>query len=214
MPIQDLFEFDKQFNKTIAGTDEAGRGPAAGGVFAACVYFEKITDGLIKDLSILNDSKKLTSKKRESIYDIILNNTQNSIVCIEVEEIEKINILNSSLKAMNIACSAVVEGKENVLTLVDGNKLIKNYIYPQQYVIKGDSKSASIAAASILAKVTRDRYMLKLHEEFPMYNWAKNAGYLTKEHLDAIDKYGLTKYHRPSFLRKHFEKTKQLSLLS
>ena len=78
--------------------------------------------------------------------------------------------------------------------------------YNQQYVIKGDSKSASIAAASILAKVTRDRYMTKLHEEFPMYNWAKNAGYLTKEHLDAIDKYGLCKYHRPSFLRKHFLK--------
>lgn len=210
----DLFEFDKQFNKLIIGTDEAGRGPAAGGVFAASVYFEKITEGLVKDLEILNDSKKLTSKKRESIYDIILNNTLNSIVCIEVEEIEKINILNASLKAMNIACSAIANGKENSLTLVDGNKLIKNYIYPQKYIIKGDSKSASIAAASILAKVSRDRYMLKLHEKFPMYNWAKNAGYMTKEHIDAIDKYGLTKYHRASFLRKHFEKAKQLSLLS
>ena len=213
MSAIDLFEFDRQFNKTIIGTDEAGRGPAAGGVFAAAVCFEKITDGLIKDLSILNDSKKLTPKKRESIYDIILNNTINKIVCVEVEEIEKFNILNSSLKAMNIACSTVAENKNNILTLVDGNKLIKNYIYPQQCVIKGDSKSASIAAASILAKVSRDRYMLKLHEEYPMYNWAKNAGYLTKEHLAAIDKYGLTKYHRPSYLRKHFENTKQLSLL-
>lgn len=213
MPASNLFEFDKQFNNVVIGTDEAGRGPAAGGVFAAAVCFEKITNGLIKDLEILNDSKKLTSKKRESIYDIILNNTLNKIVCIEVEEIEKINILNSSLKAMNIACSAVAKNQNNVLTLVDGNKLIKNYIYPQQFVIKGDSKSASIAAASILAKVSRDRYMLKLHDEYPMYNWAKNAGYLTKEHLAAIDKYGLTKYHRPSFLRKHFEKTKQLSLL-
>ena len=216
-----LFEFDRSFNTQVIGTDEAGRGPAAGGVFAAAVMFEKVTEGLIKDLAILNDSKKLTAKKRESIYDIIKNNTLNKIVCVEVEEIEKINILNASLKAMNIVCSGIISGygngltphpnplpkeRENLLVLVDGNKLMKNFEFNQQYVIKGDSKSASIAAASILAKVTRDRYMTKLHEEFPMYNWAKNAGYLTKEHLDAIDKYGLCKYHRPSFLRKHFLK--------
>lgn len=216
-----LFEFDRSFNTQVIGTDEAGRGPAAGGVFAAAVMFEKVTEGLIKDLAILNDSKKLTAKKRELIYDIIKNNTLNKIVCVEVEEIEKINILNASLKAMNIVCSGIISGygngltphpnplpkeRENLLVLVDGNKLIKNFEFNQQYVIKGDSKSASIAAASILAKVTRDRYMTKLHEEFPMYNWAKNAGYLTKEHLDAIDKYGLCKYHRPSFLRKHFLK--------
>ena len=206
-----LFQFDKDFNTTIIGTDEAGRGPAAGGVFAAAVCFEKVTDALIKDLAILNDSKKLTAKKRNSIYDVIKNSTLNEIVCVEVDEIEKINILNASLKAMNLACSAIISNSD-VMVLVDGNKLIKNFNYPQQFVIKGDSKSASIAAASILAKVTRDRYMEKLHEEFPMYNWAKNAGYLTKEHLDAIDKHGLCKYHRPSFLRKHFEK--QLSLLS
>ncbi len=211
MSVTDLFEFDKQFNQKVIGTDEAGRGPAAGGVYAAAVYFPEITEGLIKDLEILNDSKKLTPKKRDSIFDIILNNTLNKIVCVEVEEIEKINILNSSLKAMNIACSSIMQ--ENAITLIDGNKLIKNYTYPQKFIIKGDSKSASIAAASILAKVSRDRYMLKLHEEYPMYNWAKNAGYLTQEHIDAIDKYGLTKYHRPSFLRKHFEKAKQLSLI-
>ena len=205
-----LFQFDKDFNTTIIGTDEAGRGPAAGGVFAAAVCFEKVTDGLIKDLAILNDSKKLTAKKRNSIYDVIKNSTLNEIVCVEVDEIEKINILNASLKAMNLACSAIIDNSD-VMVLVDGNKLIKNFKYPQQFIIKGDSKSASIAAASVLAKVTRDRYMEKLHEEFPMYNWAKNAGYLTKEHLDAIDKHGLCKYHRPSFLRKHF--TKQLSLI-
>ena len=205
-----LFQFDKDFNTTIIGTDEAGRGPAAGGVFAAAVCFEKVTDGLIKDLAILNDSKKLTAKKRNSIYDVIKNSTLNEIVCVEVDEIEKINILNASLKAMNLACSAIIDNSD-VMVLVDGNKLIKNFKYPQQFIIKGDSKSASIAAASVLAKVTRDRYMEQLHEEFPMYNWAKNAGYLTKEHLDAIDKHGLCKYHRPSFLRKHF--TKQLSLI-
>ena len=205
-----LFQFDKDFNTTIIGTDEAGRGPAAGGVFAAAVCFEKVTDALIKDLEILNDSKKLTAKKRDSIYDVIKNSTLNEIVCVEVDEIEKINILNASLKAMNLACSAIIHNPD-VMVLVDGNKLIKNFNYSQQFVIKGDSKSASIAAASILAKVTRDRYMEKLHEECPMYNWAKNAGYLTKEHLDAIDKHGLCKYHRPSFLRKHF--AKQLSLM-
>lgn len=198
-----LFEFDRNFKRNIVGTDEAGRGPAAGGVFAAAVEFEEVTEGLIKDLSILNDSKKLTPKKREAIFDIIKNNTNNKIVCVEVDEIEKINILNSSLKAMNLACSGVIT-KPDTLVLVDGNKLIKDFEYNQQYVIKGDSKSASIAAASILAKVSRDRYMSQLHEEFPMYNWVKNAGYLTKEHMEAIDKYGLCKYHRPSFLKKHF----------
>lgn len=208
MTSQALFDFDKECKKTIVGTDEAGRGPAAGGVYVAAVHFDKITDGLITDLSILNDSKKLTAKKRDSIYDVIKNNTINEIVCVEVEEIEKINILNASLKGMKLACESVLSklGVTNSLTLVDGNKLIKEYIYPQEFVIKGDSKSASIAGASILAKVTRDRYMERLHEEFPMYNWQKNAGYLTAEHLAAIDKYGLCKYHRPSFLRKHFEK--------
>ena len=91
-------------------------------------------------------------------------------------------------------------------------KLIKDFPYPQKYIIKGDSKSASIAAASILAKVTRDRYMENLDKMYPQYGWEHNAGYLTKEHLNAIDKYGLTEFHRPSFLKKHFEQQKQLSL--
>lgn len=205
-----LFYFDKSLNRAVIGTDEAGRGPGAGGVFAAAVHFEAISDALIKDLAILNDSKKLTEKKRESIYEIIKYNTFNKIVCVEVEEIERINILNASLKAMKQACNAVYlsVSENNPLTLVDGNKLIKDYIYPQEYLIKGDAKSASIAAASILAKVTRDRYMKKLHEEYPMYGWDKNAGYLTKKHLEAIDKYGTTPYHRLSFLKKHFDKAK------
>lgn len=198
-----LFDFDKSFNKKIIGTDEAGRGPGAGGVFAAAVYFDKVTDGLISDLAILNDSKKLTAKKRDSIFDVIKNNTINEIICIEVDEIEKINILNASLKAMNLACTSVINQikKDNTLTLVDGNKLIKEYNFPQQYIIKGDSKSASISAASILAKVSRDRYMNQLHEEYPVYNWKKNAGYLTAEHIKAIQTYGTTKYHRLSFLK-------------
>jgi len=208
-----LFDFDKNFKKVI-GTDEAGRGPAAGGVFAAAVYFPEVTESLINDLSRLNDSKKLSGKVRDNLYDVILNNSINSIINVEVAEIEKNNILNSSLKAMKLSCENVIKqsGLTDFITLVDGNKLIKNYIYPQKFIIKGDGKSASIAAASILAKVTRDRYMRDLSEEFPQYRWEKNAGYLTAEHLAAIDKFGLTKYHRASFLRKHFEKQKQLTL--
>ena len=211
--MNELFNFDKK-SGIVIGTDEAGRGPAAGGVFAACVYFDNLSKGLINDLEKLNDSKKLSKSARENLYDIILNNSVNSIVCVEVEEIEKINILNSSLKAMKQACESVIKKAQlkDFVTLVDGNRLIKNYIYPQKFVVKGDGKSASIAAASILAKVTRDRYMDELAKEFPQYGWERNAGYLTKEHLDAIDKFGLCKYHRPSFLRKHFEK--QLSLFS
>ncbi len=209
--MNNLFDFDKQY-KTVIGTDEAGRGPAAGGVFAACVYFPEVSKNLITDLEKLNDSKKLSKKIRENLYDIILQNSVNSIVCIEVDEIEKINILNSSLKAMKLACENVIkEAKlKDFMTLVDGNKLIKNYTNPQKFIIKGDGKSASVAAASILAKVTRDRYMEELAIEFPQYGWENNAGYLTSQHLAAIDKYGLCKYHRPSFLKKHFEK--QLSL--
>lgn len=209
--MKELFEFDKSL-KTVIGTDEAGRGPAAGGVFAACVYFPEVTNNLIKDLEKLNDSKKLSKKAREKLFDIIINNSINSIICVEVEEIEKINILNSSLKAMKLACENVIKEAKltNFITLVDGNRLIKNYTYPQKFVIKGDGTSAAIAAASILAKVTRDRYMDELAKEFPQYGWERNAGYLTAEHLNAIDKYGLCKYHRPSFLKKHFEK--QLTL--
>ena len=195
-----LFQFDKNFNKTIIGTDEAGRGPAAGGVFAAAVCFEKVTEGLIKDLEILNDSKKLTAKKRNSIYDVIKNNTLNEIICVEVEEIEKINILNASLKAMNLACSQIIKTPD-VMILVDGNKLIKNFNYPQQFVIKGDSKSASIAAASILAKVTRDRLMVEMAQIYPEYSFEKHKGYGTKAHIEAIKKYGKCRIHRDTFIK-------------
>ncbi len=206
-----LFDFDKSFGNVI-GTDEAGRGPAAGGVFAAAVYFPQVTDSLILDLERLNDSKKLSKVAREKLYDVILANSVNSVVCVDVEEIERINILNASLKAMRLSCENVIKeaGLDDFITLVDGNKLIKDYTYPQKFIIKGDGQSASIAAASILAKVTRDRYMDDLASKLPQYGWNRNAGYLTPEHIKAIDEYGLSKYHRPSFLRKHFEK--QLSL--
>lgn len=213
-----LFDYDLGLNKLIVGTDEAGRGCGAGGVFAAAVCFNSVSDDLIKRLSILNDSKKLSKKHREEIFYTIKSETINSVVCIDVEEIERINILNASLKAMNIACSDVISQLQHELkdkelqVLVDGNKLIKNFEYPQQFIVKGDATSASIAAASILAKVSRDRYMDRLDEEFPQYKWNENAGYLTKEHMALIDKYGLSPYHRPSYLRKHFAKQEQLSL--
>lgn len=211
-----LFDYDLSLQKTIIGTDEAGRGCGAGGVFAAAVCFNNLTKDLIHELAILNDSKKLSKKHREEIFDIIQNNTINSVICIEVEEIERINILNASLKAMNLACSNVINQinttEENLLVLVDGNRLIRQFDYPQQPIIKGDGTSASIAAASILAKVSRDRYMDKLNEEFPQYKWSDNAGYLTKEHMSLIDKYGVSPYHRPSYLRKHFAKQEQMSL--
>ncbi len=220
--ILKLFNYDSSYkNNLIIGTDEAGRGPAAGGVFASAVFFCDKSCDLIQQLSILNDSKQLSKKKREALYEIILNNTINSTICIEVEEIEKINILNASLKAMKLAIEGVLEQTAEAanqdfskfLVLVDGNKLVKNFnVCPQKWVVKGDSTSASIAAASILAKVTRDRYMDELDKEFPEYGWAKNAGYLTKDHMNAIDKYGLTKYHRKSFLTKHFAKQEQMSL--
>jgi ribonuclease HII len=211
-----LFEFDKTKAQIIIGTDEAGRGPCAGGVFASAVFFNSINNELIENLSSLNDSKKLSKKKREELFEIILNNSINSTVCIEVEEIEKINILNASLKAMKLACENVInklntEDISKFLVLVDGNKKIKNFTASQEFIIKGDGKSASIAAASILAKVLRDKYMQELDKKFPQYNWKKNAGYLTKEHFEAIKKYGITLIHRKSFLKKY--NTKQLSFL-
>ena len=211
--MNSLFEFDKSFDSVIIGTDEAGRGPVAGGVFASAVYFNNTNNELIEELSLLNDSKKLSKKKREHLYPIIFRNTINTTVCVEVDEIEKNNILNSSLLAMKLACEDVIRKAQlkNYLVLVDGNKLIKNFDGNQQFIIKGDAKSASVAAASILAKCTRDKYMKELDKEFPQYMWGKNAGYLTKEHIKAIEEYGICKYHRKSFLKKL--QARQLSLL-
>ena len=201
-----LFDFDNQEKKEsqascIIGTDEAGRGPAAGGVWAAAVCFrENIDENLFETL---NDSKKLTPKKRENLYEIIKENTIWSIKAITVEKIEEINIIKDSLLAMKYAVEDVAKklNNKNTLTLVDGNKSIKDFNLKQKFIVKGDSKSASIAAASILAKVSRDKYMDKIHLEYPNYDWIKNKGYLTKKHIEAIQKYGTTKYHRLSFLK-------------
>lgn len=215
MKKNNLFLFDREItpeNTLLIGTDEAGRGPGAGDVVAAAVYFPSPDKSLIQDLIKLDDSKKITEKVREELFDIILENTVNEIVFGSVEEIERTNILKTSLNCMKKACLSVISRLEgaNTLVLVDGNKLIPAFDYPQKYLVKGDGKSASIAAASILAKVSRDRYMCELDKEFPQYFWAKNKGYLTAEHLAAIDEYGTVKYHRIKFLEKHF--TNQLSL--
>ncbi len=212
-----LIEFDKTEKENfefLIGTDEAGRGPGAGGVYAAAVCFKNFDNQLITELNGVNDSKQLTETVREELFDVIKQNCIYSIQFGTVEEIEKYNILRTSLMAMKRACEDVIFQLKctNIKVIVDGNKLIPMFKYNQKYIVKGDAHSFSIAAASILAKVERDREMTKLSLEFPEYGWDKNKGYLTKEHLEAIDKYGLTKYHRKSFLQKHFEKCEQLSL--
>ena len=212
--IKELFEFDKNQNNIIIGTDEAGRGSGVGAVFASAVCFFDTNESLINKLAKLNDSKKLSRKQREELYDIIKKETINSTIAIDVEEIENINILNASLKAMRLAVTEVSHqiNQTDLLVLVDGCHTVPKLTLKQKYVIKGDSKSASIAAASILAKVERDRYMISLAEKYPEYLWDKNMGYLTKDHLNAIDTHGLSPVHRASFLKKHFAKQEQLSL--
>ena len=212
-----LIEFDKKEKENFSfliGTDEAGRGPGAGGVYAAAVCFTDLNNELIKELSAVNDSKQLSEATREELYEIIKQNCIYSVKFGTVEEIEKYNILRTSLATMKKACEDVILQlkNQNIKVIIDGNKLIPIFNYPQKFIIKGDAHSFSIAAASILAKVERDREMIQLAKDFPYYGWDKNKGYLTKEHLDAIDKYGLTKWHRKSFLQKHFEKCEQLSL--
>ena len=212
------FDFDKKYLKNyeyVIGTDEAGRGPGAGPVFAAAVCFTNINQNLKKQLENLNDSKQLSEKTREELYDIIIANSVYSVVQGSVEDIEKYNILRTSLNSMQKACQKVITDikSEKVIVLVDGNKKIPQFKYNQETIVKGDFKSASIAAASILAKVCRDRFMKELDKEFPQYCWAENKGYMTKAHLEAVDKYGLTKWHRKKFFEKHFEKAQQLSLL-
>lgn len=206
--INDLIFFDKELSKSniIIGTDEAGRGPGAGPVYAAAVFFPKIDAQLSKKLELLDDSKKLTPIKREILSQIIKENSIYSINCISAEEIDKINILNASLNAMKKSCEEVIAQIDNIKkikVLVDGKIKIRNFQIEQQTLIKGDSKSASIAAASILAKVERDRVMVELSKKYPQYAWERNKGYLTKVHFEAIKKHGITPFHRKSFLKNY-----------
>ncbi len=196
--MNELKEFDLKFLSNgvqiLAGVDEAGRGPLAGPVVAAAVVFPTEVE-----IPEVKDSKKLTESKREQLFDeIVRHSLAYGIGIIYQTEIDEINILQATLKAMQKAVSSL-RVKPN-LVLVDGNKKFECEI-PVETVIKGDSKSFSIAAASILAKVTRDRIMQNLALDFPEYNWHKNKGYGTKEHIEAIKKFGATEIHRKSFLK-------------
>ena len=180
--------------KNICGIDEAGRGPLAGPVVAAAVILP-----LGIDIEGLDDSKKLTEKKREKLFDIIVEEALDFSVGIATEqEIDEINILKATFLAMKRA----VEGLKNPpdYALVDGN-LNPNIGLPVTCVVKGDGKSPSIAAASIIAKVTRDRMMLDLDEKFPQYNFKKHKGYGTKLHYEKIKEYGISNAHRRTFLK-------------
>lgn len=179
--------------KLIAGTDEAGRGPLAGPVVAAAVIFS--ADTLIENV---NDSKKLSEKEREKLYPIIIDKSLSySVSIISNAKIDKINILQASLLAMKKAVNKLQVKPD--LILIDGNKAFAHKI-PTITVVKGDSKSFSIAAASIIAKVTRDKIMKKLSRKYPQYLWSKNKGYPTQEHINAIKIFGSTALHRKSFL--------------
>ena len=180
--------------KLVCGVDEAGRGPLAGPVCAAAVILDEEIEGL-------NDSKKLSEKKREALFDVIKEKALSySIAFASVEEIEEHNILNATYLAMNRAIEGLNVKAD--FALIDGNRVPTGISVPCETVVKGDAKSCSIAAASILAKVTRDRLMLEEDEKYPEYNFKKHKGYGTKEHTDAILKYGMSPIHRPSFLKK------------
>ncbi len=175
------------------GTDEAGRGCLAGPVTAAAVI---LPDDFTNE--VLNDSKQLSEKKRDFLKPIIeMNSICFGFSHIFPEDIDKINILNASILAMHKSVEQLKISPGFII--VDGNKFKPFNNIPYETIVKGDGKFLSIAAASVLAKTYRDAYMIKIHEEFPMYNWKQNKGYPTKEHRAAIKKFGVTKYHRKSF---------------
>ena len=197
--MTDLWTYENEIYdngvKILCGVDEAGRGPLAGPVCAAAVILPRncVIEGL-------NDSKKLTEKKRETLYDVICEKAVSyGIAFATVQEIEELNILNATFLAMNRAISQLDVKPE--LALIDGNRN-SGIEMNSLCVVKGDGSCADIAAASVLAKVTRDRYMLKMAEKFPQYHFEQHKGYGTKLHYDAIRQYGPGEIHRMSFLRK------------
>ena len=194
-----LNEYDEAVRNDVGlfcGADEAGRGPLAGDVYAAAVILDPNNP-----IEGLNDSKKLTEKKREKLYDEIIEKAENYCIAkATIAEIEEINILGAAMLAMK---RAVLGLEQDVnMVLVDGNKTPDGLPYECRAIVKGDGTSASIAAASILAKVTRDRYMAEIAEKYPEYGFDKHKGYGTKLHREMLLKYGPCEIHRPSFLKK------------
>ena len=195
------FELEQKFpdKALVFGIDEVGRGPWAGPVMAACVCWPNLE--IEPQLAAqINDSKKLSAVKREKIYELILNS--NAIIGVgqaSPEEIDRLNILQATFLAMKRALKQVEgQGYRVDYCLIDGNRL-PDWSWKSQAVVKGDSISLSIAAASIVAKVLRDRLMVELGEQYPFYHWGKNAGYGTKEHIEGLKKYGVSPYHRKSY---------------
>ena len=189
------FTFDDQYGNTVLGVDEAGRGPLAGPVTAACAMFHD--RALIPSL---NDSKRLCAKKRSYLFQQIKKQAYVYVGHASVEEIDQINILEATKRAMHRAIEQCYQqfNAHPSMILIDGNQPL-SLRSPSKTVIKGDQKSAAIAAASIIAKVTRDRIMAKIHQEYPAYGFLSHAGYGTKTHLAAIEKYGPSPIHRKSF---------------
>ncbi|MFN4299922.1 MAG: ribonuclease HII [Thermaurantimonas sp.] len=195
--MRELIEF-YQTDVPEAGCDEAGRGCLAGPVVAAAVVLNPE-----KPISQLNDSKKLTANQRERLFDAICEKAKAwAIAEVSVDEINRINILNASLLAMQKAIEqlSVAPG----LLLIDGNRFPRWHI-PHRCIVKGDARYQAIAAASILAKVYRDRLMLQLHEEFPYYHWNQNKGYPTRTHIEALQREGISPQHRRKFVSKFIE---------
>lgn len=188
-----MLENSFQTSLLEAGCDEAGRGCLAGSVFAAAVI-------LPPDFyhPLLNDSKQMTERRREQLRSIIEREAVAWYVAeVTAERIDQINILNASIEGMNIALRNLTTPAE--FAVIDGNKFHTDLAIPWRTIVKGDGKYANIAAASVLAKTHRDEYMMRLAEEYPMYGWAKNKGYPTREHRLAVREYGLSPYHRLTF---------------
>jgi len=199
----DLFALEKQLHEEgynlVCGVDEAGRGPLAGPVCAAAVVLPEDCD-----LPGLNDSKKLTEKKREALYDQIIEKAvAYGIAFSSVEEIEEINILSAALLAMKRAIEKLPQAPD--MALIDGNTT-RDIKVPARSIVGGDGKCACIAAASVLAKVTRDRLMLDMAKEYPQYGFEKHKGYGTKAHYAALEEHGPSPIHRMSFLKKFYAK--------
>ncbi len=195
---KELFEYDTALRKTypvLCGVDEAGRGPLAGDVYAAAVI---LSDDVLIDY--LNDSKKLSEKRRELLYDEIIEKADAyCIATASVAEIDELNILQAAMLAMKRAVEGL--GVSPDMALIDGNRLPELECAAEN-VIKGDATSASISAASVLAKVARDRYMREIAEKYPQYAFEQHKGYGTKLHCDMLKKYGASDVHRKSFLKK------------